>query len=69
MYICRFLFYSKIILGANLQKDKLKRLKWNVGNAIPVEIPENIEENNTPWKVTLNPFQIRTFIIDLTIKA
>ena len=61
---------EEVILGANLQKDKLKRLDWNVENEIPNEtIDQQNKVDAAPWTVELNAFQIRTFIVDLLPKA
>jgi len=68
---------EEVTLGANLQVEKLHRLQWNVMNEVPVSSHEEAvhggEEEDAlmpenGWLVTLQPFQIRTFIIDLNAK-
>ena len=62
-------------LGANLQVEKLHRLQWNVMNEVPTSshvegggrVKDALGEENG-WLVMLQPFQIRTFIIDLNAK-
>ena len=61
---------EEVILGANMEVEKLKRLDWNVGNGIP----EIVESRNTRKEtditdIILNPFQIRSFIVDITPKG
>ena len=61
---------KEVILGANMEVEKLKRLDWNVGNGIP----EILESRNTRKEtditdIILNPFQIRSFIVDITPKG
>ena len=62
---------EEVTLGANLAKEKLERLEWNVVNEVPsTEIRPGLQmtpENG--WSLTLQPFQIRTFIINLTPKT
>merc|ERR1712083_820862 len=66
---------EEVTLGANLQVEKLHRLQWNVMNEVPTSshvegggrVKDALGEENG-WLVTLQPFQIRTFIIDLNAK-
>ncbi len=65
---------EEVILGANLNKAKLQRLKWNVSSDNEVHPLENGNNHKAPvpndgWSVTLNAFQIRSFIVDLKAKA
>ena len=62
-------------LGANLQVEKLHRLQWNVMNEVPTSShvqgggrEEDALKVENGWLVMLQPFQIRTFIIDLNAK-
>ena len=60
---------EEVTLGANLAKEELERLEWNVVNEVPstqIRRPQMTPENG--WSLTLQPFQIRTFIINLTPK-
>ena len=60
---------EEVILGANLEVEKLKRLNWNVGNGIPdIVESRNIPKETDITDVILNPFQIRSFIVDITPK-
>ena len=60
---------EEVILGANLEVEKLKRLDWNVGNRIPdVGESKNIHKETDITDIILNPFQIRSFIVDITPK-
>uniref|UniRef100_A0A8C1IVP2 Alpha-mannosidase n=1 Tax=Cyprinus carpio TaxID=7962 RepID=A0A8C1IVP2_CYPCA len=43
---------SEMSLGANQWKEDMDRLQWNAGNNYP-----------SPWEVTLNPMEIRTFLL------
>uniref|UniRef100_A0A672K5A4 Alpha-mannosidase n=1 Tax=Sinocyclocheilus grahami TaxID=75366 RepID=A0A672K5A4_SINGR len=43
---------SEMSLGANQWKEDMNRLQWNTGNP-------------SPWEVTLNPMEIRTFLLQL----
>ena len=66
------LFMNIKFLGANLQVEKLHRLQWNVMNEVPtsshMEGGRDAVKAENGWLVTLQPFQIRTFIIDLNAK-
>ncbi len=67
---------EEVVLGANLNKEKLQRLKWDVESANEVRVDGNSVHNKDVlpkeadgWSVTLSAFQIRTFIVDLKAKA
>ena len=64
---------EEVTLGANLAKEKLVRLEWDVVNEVPIEeISADSDHQLTPengWTLTLRPFQIRTFILNLTPKT
>jgi lysosomal alpha-mannosidase len=63
---------EEVTLGANLNKDKLKRFNWNVANEMPLsDFNKPVDEVKAEdgWSVSLGPFQIRTFILDLKPKA
>ena len=60
---------EEVTLGANLNMNKLNRLKWNI------QQDNSIDESS--WKpvsasgdlhITLAPMQIRTFILDIVPK-
>ena len=75
---------EEVTLGANLQVEKLHRLQWDVMNEVPTSKTRQMEEGGEEeyhvqdvleaenvkgrWPVKMQPFQIRTFIIDLNAK-
>lgn len=62
---------EEVILGANLQSNKLQRLQWNVrtNNEIPSFEDHQQIDKESGFEVVLKPFQIRSFIIDLQAKS
>ena len=62
-------FVEEVVLGANLRTDKLDRLKWNVMNEVgPSTETENYNNDvkaENGFEITLKPFQIRSFIVNL----
>ena len=71
---------EEVTLGANLRVEKLHRLQWDVMNEVPTSktrqveggeeeyVHDVVEAENGGWPVTMQPFQIRSFIIDLNAK-
>ncbi|CAM4731854.1 unnamed protein product [Leuciscus chuanchicus] len=50
---------SEMSLGANQWKDDMNRLRWNTENkSKPLSV-----RDPSPWEVTLNPMEIRTFLL------
>ncbi|XP_051528161.1 lysosomal alpha-mannosidase isoform X2 [Myxocyprinus asiaticus] len=52
---------SEMSLGANQWKEDMNRLQWNTektAKALPLS-----ERDPSPWEVTLNPMEIRTFLL------
>ena len=60
---------EEVTLGANLNINKLNRLKWNVqqDNSIP-ETGSRPVSGSQDLIITLTPMQIRTFILDIIPK-
>ena len=62
---------EEVTLGANLNVDKLDRLKWNnvEDNTLPrPESSRNPKQLGADRVVVLAPMQIRTFILDIVPK-
>lgn len=51
---------QELSLAANWEKDKLKRLKWQSQGSSP-----KVSEVNDTDTITLQPMQIRTFLLDV----
>lgn len=52
---------SEMSLGANQWKEDVTRLPWNTGtNVKPLPVSN---KDSSPWEVTLNPMEIRTFLL------
>ena len=62
---------EEVTLGANLNKAKLQRLQWQVMNEVNFESNDEIKqlEQDNGFEITLEPFQIRSFIIEIKPKT
>uniref|UniRef100_A0A8C1Z9Z1 Alpha-mannosidase n=1 Tax=Cyprinus carpio TaxID=7962 RepID=A0A8C1Z9Z1_CYPCA len=49
---------SEMSLGANQWKEDMDRLQWNTSKPLPLSA-----KDPSPWEVTLNPMEIRTFLL------
>ncbi|KAI7795198.1 lysosomal alpha-mannosidase [Triplophysa rosa] len=52
---------SEMSLGANQWKEDMTRLSWN--NEMNVKPVPVSDKDPSPWEVTLNPMEIRTFLL------
>uniref|UniRef100_A0A672K588 Alpha-mannosidase n=1 Tax=Sinocyclocheilus grahami TaxID=75366 RepID=A0A672K588_SINGR len=55
---------SEMSLGANQWKEDMNRLQWNTGTKASKPLPLSAKDPS-PWEVTLNPMEIRTFLLQL----
>uniref|UniRef100_A0A3B1J9Z3 Alpha-mannosidase n=1 Tax=Astyanax mexicanus TaxID=7994 RepID=A0A3B1J9Z3_ASTMX len=57
---------SEMSLGANQWKANMTRLQWNTGEILK---PLQAEQGDpTPWEITLNPMEIRTFLLNVQLR-
>ncbi|XP_062846006.1 lysosomal alpha-mannosidase [Trichomycterus rosablanca] len=56
---------SEMSLGANQWKEDMKRMQWNPSSDNLVKpLHENMDDPS-PWEITLNPMEIRTFLLQV----
>uniref|UniRef100_A0A671T4T4 Alpha-mannosidase n=1 Tax=Sinocyclocheilus anshuiensis TaxID=1608454 RepID=A0A671T4T4_9TELE len=55
---------SEMSLGANQWKEDMNRLQWNTGTKASKPLLLSAKDPS-PWEVTLNPMEIRTFLLQL----
>uniref|UniRef100_A0A671T4V8 Alpha-mannosidase n=1 Tax=Sinocyclocheilus anshuiensis TaxID=1608454 RepID=A0A671T4V8_9TELE len=55
---------SEMSLGANQWKEDMNRLQWNTGTKASKPLLLSAKDPS-PWEVTLNPMEIRTFLLQV----